>query len=578
MAFDGIVTRAVTRELSEELETGRISKIYQPREMDLCFVIRMQKENKKLFISANPSFPRIHLTEKTFSNPLNPPMFCMLLRKHCEGGIIERIRQVDMERIIHIDIKTRDELGDWKVVRLIVEIMGRHSNIILIDPDRNLILDGIHHVTPAVSRYRTILPGKDYVAPPEQNKASPLDVDREQFIRGMDLNAGKMDKQIVQRFSGISPLIAREILHRAGLPTRENLWREFSQLMHDIKEHRYEPILVHGQEKSYFSVIRLTHVTDGLEPDRIKTFPTVSRLLETYYHERAERDAVRQRVHDLTRFLTNEINKNQKKIKKLEQTMRDAETADKWKLYGELITAYMHQIKKGDKSVRVINYYEEDQPEIDIPLDPEKSPADNAQHYFKKYNKTKTGLKAAREQLTKTREEIDYLEGVLVQLDQATMKEVEDVREELEEQGYLRKRKPGKQDRRKKKEKPVPERFVSSEGIEILVGKNNKQNEYLTNRLASSRDTWLHTKDIPGSHVVIRAEQFGEQTLLEAAELAAYFSKARQSSQVPVDYTLIKHVKKPNGSKPGYVIYDNQKTVYVTPDEATLRRLKKQEA
>lgn len=573
MSFDGIVTRAIVEELTRSLPDARVSKIYQPTETDTVWILRARSGNFKLLISASPSLPRLHLTTQSFDNPLNPPMFCMLLRKYCEGGVIESVRQVGMERIIHIDIKSRDELGDWKPVRLIFEIMGRHSNLILIDPEKNAILDGIHHVTPSVSRYRTVLPGRPYVAPPEQNKTDPLTVSREKFESLLQLNAGKLDQQLVDHFSGISPLIAREILHRAGLPTRENMWNQFQQVMERIRDHRYQPSIVTHDDRTYFSVIALTYLSEGAAS--VENFTSVSDMLESFYREKSVRDQVRQRVHDLTRLVQNEINKNQKKIKKLEQAEKEAENAEQWKLYGELVTAYMHQIKRGDSSVRVINYYDESSPEIDIPLDPVKTPAENAQQFFKKYNKAKTAVHAAREQLEISRREIEYLEGILIQLEHASLKEVEDVREELMEQGYIKERKiKGKKDRRRGKEKPEPEKFISSEGIEILVGKNNRQNDYLTNRLASSHDTWLHTKDIPGSHVVIRSDNFGEQTLKEAAMLAAYYSKARQSSQVPVDYTLIKHVKKPAGSKPGYVIYENQKTLFITPDETLISRLK----
>ncbi len=573
MSFDGIVTRAIVEELTRSLPDARVSKIYQPTETDTVWNLRARNGNLKLLISASPSLPRLHLTTQSYENPLNPPMFCMLLRKYCEGGVIESVRQVGMERIIHIDIKSRDELGDWKPVRLIFEIMGRHSNLILIDPEKNTILDGIHHVTPSVSRYRTVLPGRPYVAPPEQNKTDPLTVTRDKFESLLQLNAGKLDQQLVNHFSGISPLVAREILHRAGLPTRENVWNQFQQVMERIREHQYQPTIVTLDERSYFSVIALTHLSDGSAA--VEEFTSVSDMLESFYREKSVRDQVRQRVHDLSRLVQNEINKNLKKIKKLQQTEKEAENAEQWKLYGELVTAYMHQIKRGDSSVRVINYYDESSPEIEIPLDPVKTPAENAQLFFKKYNKAKTAVLAAREQLEISQREIEYLEGILIQLEYASLKEVEDVREELTEQGYIKERKmKDKKDRRRRKEKPEPEKFISSEGIEILVGKNNRQNDYLTNRLASSQDTWLHTKDIPGSHVVIRSSNFGEETLKEAAMLAAYYSKARQSSQVPVDYTLIKHVKKPAGTKPGYVIYENQKTLFITPDEASISRLK----
>lgn len=583
MSFDGIMTRAIVHELSEQLIGGRITKIYQPNEHDILLLIRSHNQNLKLLISANPAFSRIHLSEETFTNPLDPPMFCMLLRKYCDGGIIERITQIGLERVVHIDIKSHDELGDLKVKRLIVEIMGRHSNIILIDPAKNLILDGIHHVTPAVSQYRTVLPGREYISPPEQGKLDPLVVNEDKFTAVLDLNQGKLDKQLVDRFSGLSPQVAREILHRSGLATRNRLWRSFFEVMEEINGHRYFPQTVVTAEKSFFSVIPLTHITDGLNPARvaIQPFQSVSHMLEAHFRGKTERDITVQQTNDLTRLVSGEISKLHKKLSKLQQAINDAKQAETWMRYGELITAYMHLIQRGDREVTVENFYEEDTPSISIPLDSTKTPAENAQHYFKKYNKAKTAAVAAEEQAAIANLEIEYLDGILQQLAFAEAKDVEEIREELAEQGYLRLRSRvrirsnGKKgDRRSVRRTPTLERFLSSEGKEILVGKNNTQNEYLTRKLAAAQDTWLHTKDIPGSHVVIRATEFGEATLREAAMLAAFFSKARFSSQVPVDYTLIKHVKKPGGAKPGYVIYENQKTVYVSPEEELVARLR----
>lgn len=564
MAFDGLVTKAVVHECKTLLETGRITKIYQPTETDIILQIRAGGENRRLLISANLTFPRMHITTESFPNPLEPPMFCMLLRKHCEGAIINSIVQIGMDRIIHINMKSRDELGDWKSRRLIIEIMGRHSNIILLDIERNLILDGIHHVTPGMSKHRVVLPGRIYVEPPEQEKKNPLTCTKEEFIRSLDYNTGKLDKQIVDQFSGISPLVAREILHRAELGSREYLWSTFSQMMEDLNANRYVPQTARKGEKTYFSVVELTHLEDK------QYFDTVFHCLEAFFSGKATRDAVRQKAHDLIRFVSNEWEKNHKKIGKLEETKKEAQEAEQFRLYGELLTAYMHELKKGDSVAKVINYYEEDAPVIEIPLDPLKTPSDNAQAYYRKYNKARNSLQILDEQIELAYKELHYFEGLIQQLEGASLHDIEEIREELREEGYLRYR--GKKDTRKKKaDKPHLEKYLSSEGIEILVGKNNRQNEYLTNRVAYSTDTWLHTKDIPGSHVVIRAKEFSEKTLQEAAMIAAYFSKARGSNQIPVDYTLIKHVRKPSGAKPGYVIYDHQKTLYVTSDEALVR-------
>ncbi|MFV9509944.1 Rqc2 family fibronectin-binding protein [Tepidibacillus sp. LV47] len=565
MPFDGFVTRALIHELREKLIHGRIHKIYQPHPSDLLLHIRSHKDNQSLLLSANPTYPRVYLTKENFLNPLEPPMFCMLLRKHLEGGIIENITQVSHERIIHIDVKTKGELGDIQNKRLIVEIMGKHSNIILINSDTNIIIDGIHHVTPAISSYRQVLPGKEYVAPPDQQKINPLEVTQEKFLAKLQFNQGKLDKQLVNQFEGMSPSVAREILYRAGLPTKENLWKAFLEWMEKARNHEYQPTIVYS-DRPDFSILPLTHLQGERE-----SFSEISLCLEKFYSAKAKRDMVKQKMQDLSKILINEKNKNEKKIGYLHKDLEQAKEAEKFKLYGELITAHMYMIKRGDSEVEVINYYDENQGLIKIPLDPLKTPSENAQHYFKKYNKLKNSLSIIKQQIKETKKEIEYLDTLLTQIENADLADLEDIRNEMVEQGYLRGR--GKVDRRKNKN-PEIEQYRSSEGVPIYVGKNNRQNEYLTHRLAHSTDTWLHTKDIPGSHVVIRGKDFGEQTLLEAATLAAYFSKAKHSSQVPVDYTLIKYVKKTSGAKPGFVIYENQKTLYITPDEKIIERLK----
>ncbi|ATF14326.1 fibronectin/fibrinogen-binding protein [Brevibacillus sp. HB1.4B] len=568
MAFDGVVTRSVTREL-HKLVGGRISKIHQPHHSDIVMQVRTQGETVKFLLSANPTYPRLHITTEEFTNPLEAPMFCMLLRKHCEGGVIESVQQIGMERIIHIDVRTRDELGDTAVRRIIVEIMGKHSNIILIDPATGMILDSAMHVTLAISQYRQVTPGRPYVSPPSQDKRDPLTVTEQAFISSLDWNGGRLDKQIVEGYTGISPLLAKEILHRAGLANRETLWAAFSQVMKAINAHEYVPSIVQANGKAYFHVVELTHLSNGVTTP----YPSIQECLQAFYEGKALRDTVKQRAHDLIRFVTSERNKNEKKIEKLEQTLQDAHEADQFRLYGELITANMHQMKRGDRELVTVNWYDEAGGTITIPLDPLKTPSENLQSYYKRYNKAKNSLSIVSEQIEQAHAELLYLDGVLVQLEHATLKDAEEIREELVEQSYMRDRK--KRGPRKKKEtRPELDTYLSSDGIEILVGKNNKQNEYLTNKLASSQETWLHTKDIPGSHVVIRAREFSDETLLEAANLAAYFSRAKEGSQIPVDYTLIKHVKKPSGAKPGYVIYEQQRTLYVTPDEALIRRLK----
>ncbi|MHA0857296.1 Rqc2 family fibronectin-binding protein [Paenibacillus sp. CMAA1364] len=580
MALDGIVTRAIVQELQRYIG-ARINKIYQPNQHDILFNLRSREGNSKLLLSANPTYPRVQLTDKTFLNPQEAPMFCMLMRKHCESGTIENIEQVGMERIIHISIRQRDELGDVSLKKLIIELMGRHSNIILIDASNGNILDGIHHITPAISSYRIVMPGVSYTEPPEQHKLNPLEVQQTSFIDSYIATDQEPISWIVDSFSGLSPLVAQELVFRArqqqGSPSEDQrvdatlLWNVFSQVMDSVEKHEYQPSIGdNAKGKAVFSAIPLTMLNG-----EVTNYPSISECLEEFFGDKAERDTVKQKVSDLLRFLTNERAKNVKKLDHLQEDINEAGDADQYRIWGELIFASLHMIQKGDIAAELTNFYDEDQAMITVPLDPLISPTENAQRYFKKYNKYKNSLIVIDQQLTKTHEEIRYMDELLQQLSYASMNDIEEIREELIQQQYLRDRskKSKKKKIKKKTDRPTLHVFTSSEGIEIYVGKNNLQNEYVTNRLASPNDTWLHTKDIPGSHVVIRSESFGEATLEEAAQLAAYFSQAKESSSVPVDTTLIRHVRKPSGSKPGFVIYDHQKTLFVTPDEQMVKGL-----
>ncbi|NEW05451.1 fibronectin/fibrinogen-binding protein [Paenibacillus sp. SYP-B3998] len=579
MALDGLVLHAIVHELQTCIG-GRINKIHQPTNNDVVLQIRAQGQNIKLLLSANPTYPRIHPTDQTFMNPVDAPMFCMLLRKHFEGGIIETIEQIGMERMIRMQVRHRNELGDMSTKLIMVEIMGRHSNIILIDPLTKTIIDGIHHVTPSISSYRIVMPGSKYVAPPEQAKLNPLEVDAAEFQNFFDEEQAvtEPEQRIVAAFSGLSPLIAKEIVYRArlkadhqdGVAPLSALWQAFAEVMQATRQHQYEPVIVEHTEsgKLSFAMTPLTHIKGTSI-----SYPSASACLEHFYGDKAERDTVKQRVADLLRFLQNEKNKNVKKLEKLQETVDESKDADKHRILGELLTASLHTIKKGDKELEAVNYYDEEQATIHIALDPLLTPSENAQRYFKKYTKMKNSTAIVEEQIEQTHREVTYLSSLLQQLSVASLQDIEEIRDELMEQGYIRDRNK-KQRKKKKQDKPALACYVSSDGVPIYVGKNNTQNEYLTNRLSSSSDTWLHTKDIPGSHVVIRSDKFSDETLLEAAELAAYFSQAKHSSQVPVDYTAIKHVHKPSGAKPGFVIYVNQKTIYVTPDENKIKQMK----
>lgn len=569
MSLDGIVTRALVREL-QSCVGARILKIYQPTDNEMVWHIRGQGTSGRLLLSAHPSMPRLHWTEQAWENPQEPPMFCMLMRKYCEGGVIEAIRQVGMERIVQFDIRHRDELGDYSLKQVVLEIMGRHSNLILLDPVSGTIHDGIRHVTPAISSHRVVLPGTAYVAPPAQDKADPLTETESGFASAMErAEANSNDAAwLVGAYTGMSALAANEIKYRAESTSR-SLWSAFSELMQQISEHRYNPTLVETQDgKTHYSAISLSHLQGTAA-----AFDSIHVCLDRYYQDKAVRDLVRQRTSDLSRFLVNESAKNEKKLIKLEDSLKEAEDADQLRKIGELLTAQLHLLSKGDKKVEIVDYYDENQTTITVTLDPLLTPNENAQRYFRKYNKLKNSRTVIAEQMEAAQAELVYLASVLQGLETATPADIEEIREELIEQGYIRARGLKKGFRKKKKDRPALLCYTSSEGVPIYVGKNNTQNDYVTNKLAAPNDTWLHTKDIPGSHVLIRSQEYGDQTLREAATIAAYYSKAKQSSNVPVDYTRIRNVRKPNGAKPGFVTYEGQTTIYVNPDETLVQSL-----
>lgn len=567
MSFDGLFTRMMTKELAEALAGGRIGKIYQPSKNEVLLIVRSKGKNAKLLISAHPVYARIQLTEEEYVHPKEPPMFCMVLRKHLEGAVIEKIEQRGLDRVVLIHIKGRNEIGDPTRKQLIIELMGKHSNIVLTDGESGTIIDSIKHVSHAVNRYRAVLPGQSYRFPPEQDKTDPLACSETDIVSQIDFNAGKIDAQLVSRFLGISPLFAKEVVHLAGLPNRETVPKAFLSLTDKIKRGDIRPTLMKREDKEFFYLFPLEHVGG----ERVY-FKTLSELLDRYYFEKAERDRVKQIAGDLERFIKKEIEKNERKREKLQREWQESEKSGEYQLYGELLTANLHLAEKGMKEITVTNYYTGEP--LTIPLDADKSPSENAQAYFRKYQKAKNAREAVKTQLEQTEKELEYLSLLHEQIRMASAKDLDEIKEELAEQGYL-KEKAGRKEKPGKKAAPAPEQFLASDGTPILVGKNNKQNEYLTMRLARKEEVWLHAKNVPGSHVVIRSSEPSEETLLEAAHLAAYYSKARNSGNVDVDYTKVKYVRKPTGAKPGFVIYDHQKTVRVTPDTDLVAKMRK---
>ena len=561
MAFDGLFTIAMKTEL-QQLITGRISKIHQPNAQEILMHVRAQGKNFKLLFSVHPSYSRVQITNETIDNPSQPPLFCMVLRKHLEGGIITGIRQHKTDRILIFQIQSKNEIGDDIIREIHMEIMGRHSNLLLVDPSRNLILESIKHLSPSMNSYRTILPGQPYIAPPDQNKLHPLEYS-EQLLNV--IASVEDSKEIVEKISGFSPLHAKELFYRFTEGTeRTEIYKNY---MKEFEQGGSTKQIVESNGKTFFSPNALSH----LEGSKFQE-ETLGNLLDRVYFAKAERDRVKQQAGDLERWLLNELSKLKLKMKKLQKDFEQAEKLDTFQLYGELLMANAYAIEKGLNEVELVNYYDEESKTVTIPLDNRKTATQNAQSYYNRYTKAKTALLKIEQQFEITKEDIAYFELLLQQVMQASPTDIEEIREELMEQGLLKARASKK---KKKPIKPTPEKFISSDGTEISVGKNNKQNDFVTFKLARKTDTWLHTKDIPGSHVVIHDDNPSETALLEAANLAAYFSKARESSSVPVDYTVIKQVKKPSGAKPGFVIYFEQTTLFVTPDEEKIRQMKK---
>ena len=561
MAFDGLFTISMTTEL-QQLVSGRISKIHQPNSQEILMHIRAQGKNYKLLFSVHSSYSRVQITHETIDNPAQPPLFCMVLRKHLEGGIITGIHQHESDRIIIFQIQSKNEIGDDITREIHMEIMGRHSNLLLVDPTRNLILESIKHLSPSMNSYRTILPGQPYIAPPSQNKLNPLEFS--ETLEGV-LKSANDFTEIMNQISGFSPLHAKEIMYRFQNSTdRVEIYKGFIQ---EIEQGGSAKQIVEVNGKSYYSPNVLTH----LEGDKFDE-ESLGNLLDRVYFAKAERDRVKQQAGDLEKWLQNELSKLKLKMKKLQKDFEQAENLETYQLFGELLMANAHAIEKGLKEVELVNYYDENEKTVVIPLDVRKSATQNAQRYYSRYTKAKTALLKIEQQFEITKDDIAYFELLLQQVMQASPTDIEEIREELMEQGLLKMRASKK---KKKPVKPTPEKYFAADGTEISVGKNNKQNDFVTFKLARKTDTWLHTKDIPGSHVVIHSENPSELALLEAANLAAYFSKARESSSVPVDYTVIKQVKKPNGAKPGFVIYFEQTTLFVTPDEEKIRNMKK---
>lgn len=550
MSFDGFFLHHMIEELRRELVNGRIQKINQPFEQELVLQIRSNRQSHRLLLSAHPVFGRIQLTQTTFENPAQPSTFIMVLRKYLQGALIESIEQVENDRIVEITVSNKNEIGDHIQATLIIEIMGKHSNILLVDKSSHKILEVIKHVGFSQNSYRTLLPGSTYIAPPSTESLNPFSIKDEklfEILQTQELTA----KNLQSLFQGLGRDTANElenILVSDKLSTFRNF---FSQ--------KTKPYLT----ETSFSPIPFENSVG-------ESFTSLSDLLDTYYKDKAERDRVKQQASELIRRVENELQKNRHKLKKQEKELLATDNAEEFRQKGELLTTFLHQVPNDQDQVILDNYYT-NQP-ITIALDKALTPSQNAQRYFKRYQKLKEAVKYLTELIEETKATILYLESVETVLNQAGLEEIAEIREELIQTGFIRRRQREKIHKRKK-----PEQYLASDGKTIIyVGRNNLQNEELTFKMARKEELWFHAKDIPGSHVVISGNlNPSDEVKTDAAELAAYFSKGRLSNLVQVDMIEVKKLNKPTGGKPGFVTYTGQKTLRVTPDPEKIASMKK---
>ena len=572
MAFDGIVIANLTHDIKERLEGGKINKIAQPEKDELLFTIKNNKETFRLSVSASASLPLIYFTETNKQSPLTAPNFCMLLRKHIGTGRIVRVNQPGLERIIEFEIEHLDELGDLQRKRLIVELMGKHSNIIFCKED-GTILDSIKHISAQVSSVREVLPGRTYFIPHTVDKKDPLTISEDEFKDLFHQTPMSIQKALYQKLTGISPIIGTELCHMASIeaerPASEltdfeltHLYNMLSFLVDDIREGHFTPTIIYenGSPVEFSSVPLSCYEGSGYEA---KNFTSISSLLETYYAEKSILTRIRQKSVDLRRIVQTALERNYKKYDLQLKQLKDTEKRDRYKVYGELLNAYGYELTGGEKELSCLNYYTGK--EVKIPLDPQLTAQENSQKYFARYNKLKRTCEALETLTRETKQEIDHLESVSAALDIAVKEEdLVQIKEELMEFGFIKKRPFGS---KRPKITSRPYHYRSTDGFDIYVGKNNYQNEEVTFKIANGNDWWFHAKGIPGSHVVVRTEgrELPDRVFEEAGALAAWYSKGRTNEKVEIDYIQRKHVKKAAGGAPGFVIYHTNYSLMAVP-------------
>ncbi|MCK8616874.1 NFACT family protein [Fructobacillus sp. M158] len=571
MPLDGLFVHALAHEFNQKLAGGRITKVHQPYPNEIILVVRNNSQNYPVLLSAHPAYARAQVTQIPYQNPKTPTNFAMFLRRNLEGARLEKIEQVDNDRILHFAVNTHDELGDEQTLLLTLEMMGRHSNLFLVREKDQRILELIKHVPADQNRVRSLMPSATYVLPPAQNKENPFTSDLGSLAKILlDDERANWAKAIQQQFEGFSSQSAQALVRAIdgasdAIDATKNWLAHFDQPA---------PTL-YRSDKNKLSYAAFDW---GQEANEKTAFETLGELLDAYFAGQAEADRVNQQAASLVRLVKNELKKNLGKQKKLEQTLTDSENADSFKVKGDLLITYPHLVKKGMTEVEIENYYDENK-RLKIALDPRFDGLQNANRYFHKYRKLRLAKDYVLEQLAATQEEIDYFNQIQTQLAVASPKDVADIKVELIDQGYLREKAriktKGKQTKKPKYVMGKPDQFVASDGTLIEVGKNNLQNDQLSLKKSNRHKIWLHVQKLPGSHVLIDSENPSSETIEEAAKLAAYFSKARDSANVPVDYLPAGKLRKPNGAKPGFVIFEGQQTIYVTPDAHLVQKLKK---
>jgi len=577
MALDGIYLSSLIEEIRDVIIDCRVDKVTQPEKDEIILSFKKNRKVYKLLISSSSNYPRIHFTDFNKDNPAQAPIFCMVLRKYLNTATVLDVRQLNSDRLLIIDFKSSDELGFDSVYSLIIEIMGRHSNISLVRTRDNLVMDSIKHVTADINSFRVLFTGVEYVYPPISTKLDAFHFSYEEFYEYITTKEIQFtEKFFTGTFTGVSSKLSAEFLYRYSLENNyfdlkhaKDIYDFTLKMFSSMNKNIFLASYTTNGKLEDFHCVKLT----SLKNCEYSKYDSPSKLIENFYIQKDNHDRLNSKSAGLQKIVHNNINRCDKKIKILKETLKECDTKGTYKLNGELLTANIYSLKKGDKFADVVNYYSEEGEHLKIKLDENKTPSQNVQYYYKKYNKFKIAEEMATIQMDLTENELQYLHSVLTNIiNVENYSGIEDIRNELIETDYITFKKNKGKNKKVKSTKPM--HFISSDGIDIFVGRNNIQNDFLTLKLANKNDMWLHTKDIPGSHVIIK--NFGdipESTLLEAGNLSAYYSKSKDSSSVPVDYTQVKNVKKPSGAKPGMVIYSTNKTMYITPSESTLKRV-----